>query len=159
MKQILILGGGMGGLVVANELKKKLGKEHKIILIDKNSKHIFYPSFPWLMLGLRKPEKIQKPLELLRRKGIIFVNDKITKIEPEKKMVKTTRDEFSYDYLVISLGAELASEKIKSLSNSEYNLYQFEDVERLRDALRNFNGRKVAIVISSLPFKFPAAPY
>ncbi|MBS3092372.1 NAD(P)/FAD-dependent oxidoreductase [Candidatus Pacearchaeota archaeon] len=159
MKQILILGGGMGGLVVANELKKKLGKEHKIILIDKNSKHIFYPSFPWLMLGLRKPEKIQKPLELLRRKGIIFVNDKITKIEPEKKMVKTTRDEFSYDYLVISLGAELASEKIKSLSNSEYNLYQFEDVERLRDALRNFNGRKVAIVISSLPFKCPAAPY
>ena len=36
MKQILILGGGIGGLVAANELRKKLGREHKIILIDKN---------------------------------------------------------------------------------------------------------------------------
>ena len=73
MKQILILGGGMGGLVIANELRKKLNRENKIILIDKNEKHIYAPSFLWLMLGRRNVEKIQKPLELLKRKGIIFV--------------------------------------------------------------------------------------
>ncbi|MBC8500766.1 MAG: NAD(P)/FAD-dependent oxidoreductase [Nanoarchaeota archaeon] len=159
MKRILILGGGTGGLVAANELRKKLSKEHKIILIDRNDKHIYAPSFLWLMLGKRKAQKIQKPLKLVKRKGIDFVNEEIIKILPEKKIVKTTRNEFDYDYLIISLGAELAPENIKGLSNAGYNLYQLEDVERLRDDLKKFKGEKVSIVISSLPFKCPAAPY
>ena len=159
MKQILILGGGTEGLVVANELRKKLGREHKIILIDKNEKHIYAPSFLWLMLGKRRAEEIQKPLNLLRKKWIDFINEEIIKIIPEKKLVKTTGNEFNYDYLVISLGAELAPEKIKNISKAGYNLYQLEDVEKLRDDLKVFQGGKVCIVISALPFKCPAAPY
>lgn len=159
MKQILILGGGTGGLVAANMLRKKLSKEHKIILIDKNDKHIYAPSFLWLMLGKRKAEKIQKSLCLLSKKGINFVNEEIIKIEPKKKIVKTTKSEFNYDYLVISLGAELASEKINGLSKAGYNLYYIENVEKLRDDLKKFPGGKVSVVISSLPFKCPAAPY
>src|SRR3989344_8277130 len=101
MKQILILGGGTGGLVAANELRKKLNKEHKIILIDKHDKHIYAPSFLWLMFGKRKAEEIQKPLEILKKKGIDFINEEVIKIIPEKKIVKTTKNEFKYDYLVI----------------------------------------------------------
>ena len=159
MKEILILGGGMGGLVVANELRKKLNKDNKIILIDKNDKHIYAPSFLWLMLGRRNAEKIQKPLELLKRKGIIFVNEEITKIELEKKIVKTTKNEFHYDYLIISLGAELVPENINGLSNGGYNLYHLEDVKKIRDNLKKLKNGKVVIVISSSPFKCPAAPY
>src|SRR3989344_5143331 len=156
MKQILILGGGIGGLVAANKLRKKLGKEHKIILIDKNDKHIYAPSFLWVMQGKRNAEKIQKPL---KRKGIDFVNEKVVKIEPEKNIVKTNKNDFNYDYLIIALGAELVPENIKGLSQAGYNLYQIEEVERLREDLKEFKGGKVAVVISSLPFKCPAAPY
>ena len=159
MKQILILGGGIGGLVAANKLRKKLGKEHKIMLIDKNDKHIYAPSFLWVMEGKRNAEKIQKPLEFLKRRGISFVNEKVVKIEPEKKIVRTNKNKFNYDYLIISLGAELVPENIKGLSQAGYNLYQIEEVERLREDLKEFKGGKVAIVISSLPFKCPAAPY
>jgi len=159
MKQILILGGGIGGLVVANKLRKKLGKEHKIMLIDKNDKHIYAPSFLWVIEGKRNAEKIQKPLEFLKRRGISFVNEKVVKIEPEKNIVRTNENNFSYDYLIISLGAELVPENIKGLSQAGYNLYQIEEVERLREDLKEFKGGKVAVVISSLPFKCPAAPY
>ena len=159
MKQILILGGGIGGLVVANKLRKKLGKEHKIMLIDKNDKHIYAPSFLWVMEGKRNAEKIQRPLEFLKRKGISFVNEKVVKIEPEKKIVRTNKNNFNYDYLIISLGAELVPKNIKGLSKAGYNLYQIEEVERLRDDLKKFHGGLVSIVISSLPFKCPAAPY
>ena len=159
MKQILILGGGIGGLVAAHKLRKKLGKNHKIILIDKNDKHVYAPSFLWVMEGKRNTENIQKSLERLNRMGIGFVNEKILKIEPEKNIVKTNKNNFHYDYLVISLGAELAPENIKGLSQAGYNLYQIEEVERLRDDLKKFEGGKVAVVISSLPFKCPAAPY
>ena len=159
MKQILILGGGIGGLVVANKLRKKLGKEHKIILIDKNDKHVYAPSFLWVMEGKRNAEKIQKPLKFLKRRGIEFVNEKVVKIEPEKNIVKTNKNKFNYDYLIISLGAELVPENINGLSQAGYNLYQIEEVERLRKDLKDFKGGKIAVVISSFPFKCPAAPY
>ncbi len=159
MKQILILGGGTGGLIAANKLRKKLSKEHRIILIDKNDRHVYAPSFLWVMLGKRKSEKIQRPLNLLRKKGIDFINEEVLEINPKKNIVKTIKNKFNYDYLIISLGAELVPEKIKYLSKAGYDLYQLEDVEKLRDDLKNFHKGKIAIVISSLPFKCPAAPY
>jgi len=137
MKQILILGGGIGGLVVANKLRKKIGKEHKIILIDKNDKHVYAPSFLWVMEGKRNVEKIQKSLERLKRKGIVFVNEKVVKIETEKNIVKTNKNNFNYDYLIISLGAELVPENIKGFL-AGYNLYQIEEVEKLREDLKEF---------------------
>lgn len=158
-KTIIILGGGTGGLVAANKLRKKADKNTKVILIDKNETHIYAPSFLYLMLGKRLPKKIQKPLSLLKRKGIEFVNDELVKIDPENKTVKTQKHDFQYDYLIISLGAELTPEKIPGLSQSGFNLYELSEVERLRDNLKTFSGGKVAIVISSLPFKCPAAPY
>lgn len=158
-KTIVILGGGIGGLVTANELHKKAGKKARIILIDKNDQHVYSPSFLWLMLGKRKAENIQKPLARLEQKGIEFVQDEIVNINPETKSVKTQNKDFQYDYLVISLGAELAPQNIAGLAQSGYNLYELKEVERLRDDLKNFSGGKVAIVISSLPFKCPAAPY
>ena len=158
-EKIIILGGGMGGLVAANELRKKAGKNVRIALIDKSQTHIYAPSFLYLMLGKRQPDKIQKPLSLLRRKGIEFINEEIIKIDPINKLIKTQKQSLQYDYLIISLGVELAPEKIPGLTESGYNLYDLKGVERLRDDLENFSGGKMAIVISSLPFKCPAAPY
>lgn len=158
-KTIIILGGGTGGLVAANELKKKAGKNARVILIDKNKTHIYAPAFLYLMLGKRRAKKIQKPLSLLKKKGIEVVNEKITRIDTANKTVKTQGVDYKYDYLIISLGAELAPEKVQGLMQGGYNLYDLKEVERLRDDLKNFAGGKVAIVISSLPFKCPAAPY
>ena len=158
-KTIIILGGGTGGLVAANKLKKKAGKNARVILIDKSQNHIYAPSFLWLMLGKRRAEKIQKPLSLLKRKGVEVVNGEVVRIDPANKVVRTRSSDYKYDYLIISLGAELAPEKISGLAQSGYNLYELREVERLRDDLKNFQGGKIAIAISSLPFKCPAAPY
>lgn len=158
-KTIIILGGGTGGLVVANKLRKKAGKNVRIVLIDKSQTHIYAPSFLYLMLGKRRAEKIQKPLSLLQKKGIEVINEEIVNIDPANKAVRTQSGNYKYDYLIVSLGAELAPEKIKGLAQSGYNLYGLGEVERLRDDLKKFTGGKVAIVISSLPFKCPAAPY
>lgn len=162
-KTVVILGAGTGGLVAANELKKKVGRQARIILIDKNKSHIYAPAFLYLMLGKRRAEEIQKSLLRLRKKNIEFINDEIIKIDPENKAVKTKNNEFAYDYLIISLGAQLVPEKIPGLAQSGYDLYELWEVERLRDELKNFTARgyggRMAIVISSLPFKCPAAPY
>ena len=50
-KTIVILGGGVGGLVTANELRERLGKEHRVILVDREGRHIFWPSLLWVQGG------------------------------------------------------------------------------------------------------------
>ena len=158
-KTIVILGGGTGGLVAAIQLKKKSRKQTRVIVIDKNPNHIYSPSFLWLMLGKRSAKQIQRPLARLGRKGIEFVHDGIVEIDVEGERVVTQQQEFRYDYLIIALGADLSPEKIPGLSQSGYNLYELNEVERLRVILDTFKGGKVAVVIASLPFKCPAAPY
>lgn len=51
-KTIMILGGGVGGLVVANELSRKVGRRHRIVLVERSPKHLFSPSLLWVMAGL-----------------------------------------------------------------------------------------------------------
>lgn len=158
-KNILVLGGGAGGLVVANELRKRLGKEHKIILIDKNTKHIFNSSFVWVLMGWREPSQVQKSLEKLNKKKIEYVNAEILQIDPANRLVKTSVQDFAYDYLVISLGADLALEAVPGFAQSAHNFYDLNGVIKLRDALKGFSSGKLIVLISSLPFKCPAAPY
>ncbi len=72
-KTIVVLGGGVGGLVTANELRKRLGREHRVVLIDREGRHVFWPSLLWLQVGLRKPDAIVRDLASLEKKGIEVV--------------------------------------------------------------------------------------
>src|SRR3989304_1352146 len=72
-KTVVILGGGVGGLVTANELRKRLSREHRVVLVDKEGRHIFWPSLLWLQIGLREPKSITRDLSRLERKGIEVV--------------------------------------------------------------------------------------
>jgi sulfide:quinone oxidoreductase len=158
-KTIVILGGGVGGLVASIELRKKLGREHRIVLVDKETRHVFAPSFTWVMLGWRAPDRVLRDLSLLRRKGIEYVNADATEIHPENRVVRTSAGDFAYDYLVVALGAELNPQAVPGLSEAAHTPYSLEGSVALRDALKGFDGGKVAVVIAALPFKCPAAPY
>jgi len=158
MAQIVVLGGGFGGVVAATELRKKLGNEHKVVLIDKSREHLFTPSLLWLILDERKPENIQRDLSVLNNKGIEYVNADVQKIDTAKKIVVTSAGETNYDYLIISLGAELAKDAIPGQKEG-INFYCLKGAELLRDELKSFESGKVAVVIASTPFKCPAAPY
>lgn len=161
MAQIVVLGGGFGGIVAASELRKKIGREHKIVLVDKADVHIYNPSLLSVVFGEREPEKIKRELAVLNKKGIEYVNAEVLKIDPAKKTVTTSVGNFDYDYLVISLGAELAREKIHGFKDfkESYNFYCIKGAAALRNGLKDFHGGRVAIAISSTPFKCPAAPY
>ena len=156
-KTILILGGGVGGVVTANELRKQIGKEHKIIVIDKVREHVFAPSLLWLMVGLRKPEKIKRELNRLERRGIEFVNGEIEQVDPTAKTVVVDGNSYQGDYVVISLGAELKEDA--GLKEKGHNFYTLDGATGLENALKEFKGGKVVVLVSSLPFKCPAAPY
>jgi NADPH-dependent 2,4-dienoyl-CoA reductase/sulfur reductase-like enzyme len=56
-----ILGGGVGGLVAANRLRKQLPAAHRVVLIDREPSFTFAPSFLWVMTGARSGEQIGRP--------------------------------------------------------------------------------------------------
>ncbi len=77
----IVLGGGVGGLVTAHELRKRLGKEHRVVLVDREEKHIFWPSLLWLQVGLRKPGGIVRDLSRLQETsfpGVFAIGDVTT---------------------------------------------------------------------------------
>ncbi len=159
MASIVILGGGVGGLVTANTLRRRLDRKHRIILVDRQAQHVFTPSFLWMMLGWREPSEISRDLSRLGKKGIEVVQEEIREIDPAERRVRTERQEIAADYLVISLGAEGWLGGVPGLADAGHNLYDLGGTLRLRDALGRFNGGRVAVLISGLPFKCPAAPY
>src|SRR3990167_7489048 len=130
-KTILILGGGAGGLVAANELRKKLSVEHKIILIDQRASHLYYPSLLWVLEGIRTPEQIAKSLDRLNGKGIEFHQAEITKMDMAGKKIEAGGIYYSYDYLIIALGAELNYKVIPGV-DEESCLYTLPGVLKIR---------------------------
>lgn len=158
-KTILILGGGVGGIVVANELRHKLPHEHKVVLVEQDTEHAFAPSFLWLMTGDRKADKITKPIRKLLRSGIEIIHAEVTGIDIPDRRITTTTQTLNFDYLIIALGAELAPELIPGLTESALSFYTFEETKRLQQALGKFNGGNIALVVSALPYKCPGAPH
>jgi sulfide:quinone oxidoreductase len=158
-KKIMILGGGTGGLVVANRLSNSLSKDNEIVLVDKEKNHLFNPSLLWVMVDWRDQRQIQKPLSRLERRGIRFINTEVSKIDFESKKVVTSEGESDFDYLVISLGASTFPNRAQGFKEAAYNLYDLSGVERIREAIKSFEKGKIVILIASKPFKCPAAPY
>jgi sulfide:quinone oxidoreductase len=158
-KTTVVLGGGVGGLVAANELRRLLSREHRVFLVERNLQHAFAPSFLWLMIGDRQGPEITRDLRTLVRPGVEVMEAEALATKPADHQVETTRGLLHYDYLIVALGAELAPEGIPDLACSSHTFFTLDGAAKLREALSSFSGGRVAIVITALPYKCPAAPH
>src|SRR3990172_12170401 len=107
-KIVLILGGGIGGMVAASELRRLLPAEHRVVLVERNPKHAFPPSFLWLMTGDRQPDQITQDVRRLVRPGVEVILAEVQAIGLSNRSVQTSAQTINYDYLIIALGAEMA---------------------------------------------------
>ena len=117
MSTIVVLGGGIGGLSAAFELKDELGDKHEIIVVSDQQHFEFTPSNPWVAVKWRKPEAIRLDLdELLAKHGIRFIGNAVKRVQPESHSLLLENDErLSYNFLVIASGPKLAFEEIPGL--------------------------------------------
>lgn len=122
MANILVIGAGIGGMSAAYELRQQL-PEHQICLIDPRENFEFTPSNPWVAIGWRSPEDVVVPIrEHVTARGIDFVADRVTHIDPLGKTLGTLNGyKYSYDYLLIATGPELAFDEVPGLGPCEYS--------------------------------------
>jgi sulfide:quinone oxidoreductase len=161
-RNVVVLGGGIGGVVAASRLSRELSSldwSGKVVLVDRDFAHPFAPSFPWVMTGARRPEQVTADLRRLRRRGIELHRGQVAQIDPEHRVVRTTSGAIDYLWLVIALGAELAPEGLPGFAEGAHNVYSLEGAVTAGRALQAFEGGRLAVLVSSLPYKCPAAPY
>ncbi|HZB98851.1 MAG TPA: FAD/NAD(P)-binding oxidoreductase [Nitrososphaeraceae archaeon] len=160
-KRIVILGSGFGGLTAANLLRKNLSLEHQIVVVDKRKFFMMGLVNLWILSGIRRLEDSQIALNKLENKEITFLNDEVTTIDISKKFIKTrSNNKLEYDYLIIALGAELAAEEIDGfICNGGFNLYDAEQIPKLREKIVALRNGRIAICITNIPYKCPPAPY
>lgn len=157
--KVLILGGGFGGWVAANEIRNGLPEEYQVTVVDRNDSSCLGLSLLWLMTGDRNPDRISRSFSSLERKGISFVRGDIDGIDPRRREVVVGGKTFSCDYLVVALGAELAPETIPGLQEAGHNFYTLSGADARRHALANFSGGRLVVMTTGPGYKCPAAPY
>ena len=101
---VVIVGGGFGGLEVANQLKDK---PIDVLMLDKHNYHTFQPLLYQVATGSLEAESIAFSLRknFDHQKNFRFRIAEVTKVNPEKNTINTTTGEISYDYLVIATGS------------------------------------------------------
>jgi sulfide:quinone oxidoreductase len=156
---VLVLGGGVGGIVAANRLRKLLPTGHRVTLVDRESSFVFAPSFLWLMVGDRTAKQISRPLTQLERKGIEIVRGEINRIDPDNRRAVVAGRELAADFLLVALGAELNPDAVPGLAEAGHNFYTLAGAEAFRDAFAAFSGGRIGILTAAPAYKCPAAPY
>ena len=158
-KTVVILGGGVGGIVAANRLRRRLASGHRVVLVERNAEHAFAPSFLWLMTGDRRPGRIRRPLRSLLDRDVELRLSSVKAIDLPGSKVVISLGELPFDYLVIALGAEFAPESTPGLTEATETFFSADGAARLHGRLKSFHGGRIAITIASMPYKCPAAPH
>ncbi len=117
MSRVVVLGAGIGGVPVAFDLRKEIGRAAEITVVSNSEWFQFVPSNPWVALGWRKPEDIKLHLpQILARQGIGFSAKGAKRVLPAENALELgDGSRLPYDYLVIATGPELAFDEIEGL--------------------------------------------
>ncbi len=157
--RILVLGGGVGGIVAADGLRRRLHSRHEIVLVNREETFVFAPSLLWLLVGARRPEQISRPLRRLVRRGVTVTTGEIERIDASRREVVVTGRTLRADYLVIALGAATAGRAIPGLVEGGHDLYSLDGALAFRNGLCSLRGGRVVILTAAPAYRCPAAPY
>lgn len=165
MKNLVILGAGTAGTMMANHLVKKLpSNQWNITIIDQYNSHYYQPGFLFIPFNIYKPEQVKKTIEEFIPKGVSLIKEKIEKIQAENNNVLLENGtEILYDILIIATGSKIAPQEVEGMlgeywHKTIFDFYTFEGAVALRDKLKNWKGGKLVVHVTEMPIKCPVAP-
>jgi len=117
MANVVVIGAGLSGTLMAYELVPQLRSEDRLTVISQGEKYHFVPSNPWVAIGWRERSAIEVDLpEVMRRKGIRLMAQGARRLHPRENRVELEDGtSVDYDYLVVATGPELAFDEIAGL--------------------------------------------
>jgi sulfide:quinone oxidoreductase len=142
MASILVIGGGFGGVVAAEELAAS-GFGHQITLVSPKHHFTFYPALVQLAFGEADPADITFDLaSKLTPLGVRFIQGELIRVNPGRRTADIGGGEFngeiSYDYLILAAGRRLATEKVRGLFEHAHHILGVKAARRFSAAVTEF---------------------
>jgi sulfide:quinone oxidoreductase len=161
--RILIIGGGMGGTILANNLARRLKNElrygkAKITMLSASDKHMYQPGLLYVALGRMATDELYRDQASLLEPGIEFQVDPVQEFLLDKNQVKTEGGKIhSYDLIAIATGSRPVPEAIPGFAENSINVYTEEAALKFFRAIREFSGGRV-VIATGVPHKCPMIP-
>jgi len=166
MKNLVILGAGTAGTMVANRMRRLLDSdEWRITIVDQHETHYYQPGFLFIPFGIYSKNDVVKPKRDFIPAGVELIMSPIEVIEPEQNRVKLVKDGriLHYDFLVIATGTQTHPEQTPGLQEHEWtksihDFYTIEGAVTMAKYLRTWQGGRMVVNVVENPIKCPVAP-
>ena len=164
MKQLLVLGGGTAGTLMANKMARALPETWSITVVDRDDAHVYQPGLLLLPFGMVKDHELVRPRHALLHPRVDLVEGDVERIDTEAKRVALTGGRaLSYDILVIATGTFIRPELTEGMTGAlwqkdVFDFYTLEGARALRQRLDSFEGGRLVIDTVDMPIKCPVAP-
>ena len=159
--QILIIGGGTAGIIVAAQLKKA-DKNLDVAILEPSDTHFYQPA--WTLVGADTYDfnKTARPMQSVMPKGVSWIKDFAERLDPEQNQVITRHgDRVSYQFLVVAPGLKMDPSLIEGLPEALGKgvvCSNYTDPEHTREVIRNFKGGNAVFTQPTTPIKCGGAP-
>lgn len=164
-KNLIIIGAGTAGTMMANKLNHELdNRQWQITIIDRDNTHYYQPGFLFIPFGIYKPEDVVKSRTEFLPDELNFIMDEVETIRGENNEVYLKSGKIlKYDVLIIATGVETVPEETPGLKEELwykdiFDFYTYEGAVNLADKLRDWKGGKLVINLAETAIKCPVAP-
>lgn len=164
-KRVVILGGGTGGTLAANRLRRATAvNEVVIMVVDQDDAHVYQPGLLFVPFGLADPQEIVRPRTRQLHHGVSFTESAVERVDIDANQVYLTNgDLLVYDVLLIASGASLSVDETEGLTGpgwmeKVFTFYDLDGATALQQAMEVFDGGRLVVNVVDMPIKCPVAP-
>ena len=165
MRDLLILGGGTAGTMVANKLRKRLERDAwRVTVVDRDDVHPYQPGYLFLPFGGYTEQQVVRSRHAFIADGVDLVLGDVDRVRPEANTVTLTDGRtLPYDYLVIASGTTPRPDQTPGMLGTEwrrsiFDFYTLDGAKALAEALKRFDHGRLVVHVTEMPIKCPVAP-
>jgi len=164
VKKLLVLGAGTAGTTLVNKMRRRLGDDWHITVVDQDETHLYQPGFLFIPFGMYDRDDVVRPRRDFIPKGVDLVIGAIAGVDTERQEVRLEDGRrLEYDHLVIATGTHPRPDQTPGLEGDAWretvhDFYTLEGALALFPALRRFDGGRLVVHMMEPPIKCPVAP-
>ena len=165
VRDLLVLGAGTAGTMVANTLRRRLGADWRIRVVEPSKVHHYQPGYLFLPFGTYGSSQVVRATRQLLGAGVELVHGEVDRVLPDDDaVVLTDGRRLGYDQLVVATGTTPRPDQTPGLLDGGlwrtdvHEFYTFDGAMALRERLPRLTSGRLVVHVTEMPVKCPVAP-
>jgi sulfide:quinone oxidoreductase len=165
MKNLVILGAGTAGTMIANKLRRELSTDRwQITVVDQDDDHHYQPGYLFVPFGTYAPSQVVRSRHRFLPDHVQFVIGRVDRVDAESDTVALTDGRtLGYDYLIVATGTTTRPDQTEGMLGTEwrrsiFDFYTLDGARALARKLTEFDRGRLIVHITEMPVKCPVAP-